>query len=134
MSLTLHFALLRRPLVVWLAVLIASLGALLPTLSHARAWELGGQQTGIEICSSSGPRWLPVSSLPDSPDGQQSAPALEHCPFCLLATDRVLPALHALPHLFAVSGEPAVPTTFQVFFYFIHYAIAPPPRGPPPAS
>ncbi len=126
-----HFAQLRRPLVVWLALLIALFGATAPSLSHAVALARGDAQGWTEVCTSSGPRWVALDVAADSPDGQESAPTLVHCPFCLLSTDRVLPAPHSLVHLFLVSGEPEAPTVRQVFFFFTHVAPLPPPRGPP---
>lgn len=129
-----HFALLRRPLAVWLALLIALFGAIAPSLSHAVALARGDAPGWTEVCTSSGPRWIALAMAADSPDGQESAPTLVHCPFCLLATDRVLPAPHSLVHLFLVSGEPEAPTVQQVFFFLTRFALAPLPRGPPDFS
>ncbi len=129
-----HFATLRRPLAVWLALLIALFGAIAPTLSHAVALARGDAPGWTEVCTSSGPRWIALAIAADSPDGQESAPALDHCPFCLLFTDRVLPAPHSLVHLFLVSGEPQAPTVRQVFFFTDLFAYRPPPRGPPRLS
>lgn len=126
-----YFAQLRRPLVVWLTLLIALFGAAAPTLSHAVALARGDTPGWTEVCTSSGPRWIALAMAADSPDGQESAPTLVHCPFCLLSTDPVLPAPHSLVHLFLVSGEPEAPTVRQAFFFFTHFALAPPPRGPP---
>lgn len=131
MSPTPHFASLRRPRALWLAVLIVMFGALAPTLSHALVWSQGGGAPMVEVCTSDGMRWVADSSSTDSPDGQESAPTLNHCPFCLLCTDRVAPASHALVHLFAVTGAPEAPTIRQAFFFLTHFALTPPPRGPP---
>jgi hypothetical protein len=125
---------LRRPLAVWLALLIALFGAVAPTVSHAVALQRGDAAGWTENCTRSGPRWVALNISADSPDGQESASAVEHCPFCLLFTDRVLPAPHSLVHLFFVSGEPQAPTVRQAFFFFTHFALAPPPRGPPAFS
>jgi hypothetical protein len=129
-----RFASLRRPLALWLAVLIAVFAALAPTLSHAFALTRGGTAPMVEICTSTGPHEVAITMATDSPDVQESAPALVHCPFCLLATDRVAPASHALVHLFAVLGDPEAPTIRQAFFFLTHFAFAPPPRGPPAIS
>lgn len=137
MFLKLHTTLLRRPWAVWLAVLIAVFGALAPTVSHALARSQGGVVLWVEVCTDTGMRWVDGNtglSSTDSPDGPESAPSLVHCPFCLLLTDRVAPAPHALVHLFAVSGEAEVPTIRQVFLFFTHFAPTPPPRGPPAVS
>ena len=124
---------LRRPWVVWLAVLIAMLGALAPTLSHALVWEQGGaigsSGPGMEICTSTGPQ-IVVST--DSPTGQESAlPSLDHCPFCLSFTDRAVPAPAPLVHLFVPLGDLQALSIRQAFFYVKPLALAPPPRGPP---
>ena len=124
---TLHFALLRRNFAVWLAVWIAVFGALAPTVSHALVWAKGGHTAWNEVCTSTG-----IQIQTDSPDGPESALSLDHCPFCLLSTDRVAPPPHALVHLFVVTGGFKVPTVRQAFLFFPHFALTPPPRGPPP--
>ena len=136
MSLRLHFALLRRPLTVWLAVLIAVFAALAPTLSHALVLAQRGMLPMMEVCSSSGAHEVASTPATDATDGQKSAPLesaslVTHCPFCLLSTDRVAPAPHALVHLFAVLGESGPPTIWQAFFHATPFALTPPPRGPP---
>lgn len=133
-----HVALLRRPLVVWLAVLIAVLGALAPTLSHALVLARGHAAPMMEVCTSSGPNTVALLQAPDvavdSPDGQESAVVLVHCPFCLLSPDRVAPAPDSLVHLFDTSGDHQTPTVRQAFFFFTHFTLRPPPRGPPTIS
>lgn len=150
MFLPLHFALLRRRLAVWLVVLIAVFGALAPTLSHALALARGGTSAWTEVCTSTGTRWVMLgSAAPDaapqiadahastppistaSPDGPEAAFFLDHCPFCLLSTDRGAPPPNALLHLFVVSGEPEAPTLRPAFFFATHFALTPPLRGPP---
>ena len=136
MFLKLHTTLLRRPWAVWLAVLITLFGTLAPTMSHALAQPRDGNGAWTEVCTSTGTRWVATPNVLsiETPDGPESAPSLVHCPFCLLLTDRVAPAPHALVHLFAVSGEAEVPTIRQVFLFFTHFAPTPPPRGPPAVS
>lgn len=129
-----HFVLLRRPLVVWLAVLITLFGALAPTVSHALALTPGTAPAMHVICTSTGVQSQATSVSPDSADGQESAPSLEHCPFCLLLHDRVAPAPHSLVHLFDVLSEHQAPTVRQAFFFFTILGLAPPPRGPPVLS
>lgn len=126
MTPTLHFALLRRNFAVWLAVWIAVFGALAPTVSHALVWAKGDHTAWNEVCTSTG-----IQIQTDSPDGPESALSLDHCPFCLLSTDRVAPPPHALVHLFVVTGGFKVPTVRQAFLFFPHFALTPPPRGPP---
>lgn len=132
MSAQLHFALLRRPLVLWLAVLISVFGALAPTLSHAFALARGDAAPMVQVCTSTGAREVAITMATDSPDAQESAPALAHCPFCLLATDRAAPPPSAFIHCFGASGESGLATVRQVVFNFAHFALTPPPRGPPP--
>lgn len=148
-----HFALLRRPLAVWLAVLIMVFGALAPTLSHALVLARGDTSAWTELCTSSGTRWVLLGSAASktapqiadanagtsavstaSPDGQEAVLSFDHCPFCLLSTDRAAPAPSALLHLFAVLGDPEAPTIRQAFFFLTHFALTPPPRGPPAVS
>lgn len=128
----LHFALLRRPLALWLAVLIAVFGALAPTLSHAFALARGDAAPMVQVCTSSGAHEVAITMATDSPDAQESAPALAHCPFCLLAADRAAPPPSAFIHLFGASGESGLATIRQVVFVFAYFALTPPPRGPPP--
>jgi hypothetical protein len=134
MSPILHFALLRRSFVVWLAVLLAVFAALAPTLSHALVWSQGAGAPAVQLCASEGMRWVASPISTDPHDGQESAAPLNHCPFCLLSTDRVAPASHALLHLFAVIGDPEAPTIRQAFFFLTQFALTPPPRGPPAVS
>ena len=153
MFLTLHFALLRRPLAVWLAVLIALFGALAPTLSHALVLARGGTSAWTEVCTSTGTRWVllgptqnaapppgdAVASVDDdppqtsaaSPQPPQAALSLDHCPFCLLAADRFAPPPHTGVPLFAMTGEAEVPTIRLTFYVPEPLALTPPSRGPP---
>ena len=125
------FASLRRPRALWLAVLIAVFSALAPTLSHALVWSQGDTRPMVEVCTSSGMRWVAIKLPADSPDEKKSAPALNHCPFCLLFGDRVVPPPNRLVDLFVASGDLGEPTLQQAFFFFTHFALTPPLRGPP---
>lgn len=151
-----HFALLRRAFVVWLVGLVAVFGALVPTLSHALVFARGGSSAWTEVCTSTGTRWelldLTQNAAPrlsdaafsaaagatlvlaDSPDGQESAASLDHCPFCLLSADHAAPEPSALLPLFVAIGEYQAPTVRQVLFAVTHDAFTPPPRGPPAVS
>lgn len=123
------FTFLRRPLAVWLALLIALLGAVAPTLSHSLVG--AGDVALVEICTNLGPRWVALPDAPDSPDGQGSALHIEHCPFCLSATHSMAPPPHVSLHDFGVLGEPVVPTLGQAPLFIAQTALVPPPRGPP---
>lgn len=120
---------LRRPLAVWLALLIALLGAIAPTLSHGLA--RAGEVPLVEICTSLGPRWVALADAPDSPDGQESALHIEHCPFCLHAADPVFPPPSAAVQGFGIVGEPVGLRVAQTFLFSSITALIPPPRGPP---
>jgi len=122
----------HRPWALWLAVLIAVFGALAPTLSHALVLARGTVLPLQEVCTSAGPGWVALHIPTQAPDGQESTPSLEHCPFCLLSSDRAAPAPDALLHLFAVSGAFDLPALRQAVFPVIPFALTPPPRGPPP--
>jgi hypothetical protein len=127
--------LLARRWLLWLAVWLTLFSALAPSLSHALVWQRGAPASGIEICTSSGPRWVADSSSSvDSHDGQESAAMFSHCPFCLQAAERAAPPPLPLVHLFDVLGEHRVPTISQAFFFLDHFALTPPLRGPPSIS
>jgi hypothetical protein len=122
---------LRHPLMLWLALLIAVFGALAPVLSLATSSSRTSAQAMVEICSSSGSHWVVADASPDSPDGQGTATLSQHCPLCLHAADRVVPAPRAVYQGFGIVGEPVAPTIGQAFLFITLPAVVPPPRGPP---
>lgn len=126
---TLCLARLRRPLAVWLALLIAVLGALAPTLSHGLA--RAGDVPLVEICTSLGPRWVALTDSSDSPGQHESELRIEHCPFCLHASDPVLPPPSAVFPGFGSVGEYVGLMVEQVLVYSSLASLIPPPRGPP---
>lgn len=86
-------------------MLIAVFGALAPTVSRVLALVRSDAPPALlEICTSSGPRWV-TGAAPggqaDTQDPQAPAQALAHCPFCLLLAEPVLPtppfSLHFRP-------------------------------------
>jgi hypothetical protein len=123
------FALLQRqvgrPWAMYLALLLAVLGAVAPTVSHALAQQRG--QVGIEICTSTGSNFVQA----DSSQEQESVAVLDHCPFCLHQTDRIAPPLHHQPYLFLVQGGTQAPAVLQAFFFFTDIQWARFARGPP---
>ena len=125
---------LHRPWVVWLVVLVAVLGAVAPTVSHALVFANGPSQQGFEICTSQGSRWV-ISDRDVSTDNsdplQMPAATLDHCPFCLQSTDRVALINGPLPNHFMVQGGQPEPPVWKVVFYSEERTFAPPPRGPP---
>jgi hypothetical protein len=134
MKTTPHRTPLHRPWVVWLAVIIAVLGALAPTVSHALMLAKGQVPQGVEICTSAGPRWVSadvVTSADVSVPMPGSAAPPAHCQFCLQTTDRVASIDDPLPYLFLVQDGQREPPVWQAFFHSTAHTFAPPPRGPP---
>lgn len=139
-----HADRLRRPWALGLALLLAVVGALAPTLSHAIVWARGDVAPWVEVCTLSGPRWAPLASTQnarpdasspsefqtDAPDGPAPALALDHCPFCLLFTDRAAPPPHSFVHIFAMVDESGE-STLQPIFFSNQHRLAAQPRGPP---
>ncbi len=126
----------------WLALLLSLLGALAPAVSRALATP-GRTAQAIEVCTSEGPRWLSAISAevavaaadPDflrtaSPDGQDVASSLDHCPFCLLVAERLGPPPAASMHFFNAESGLAPPDA-QVFFFASRSSSLVLPRGPP---
>ena len=68
MSTPLRRTLLHRPWAVWLAVLIAVLGAIAPTVTHALMLATGQSPQGVEICTTEGTRWVNADAAPSSDD------------------------------------------------------------------
>ncbi len=135
---------LRRPWAVWLALCIACLGALAPTLSHALHAARGQDSQMVEVCTINGPRWMALGSvvdltaIADAPDlsaADRSEPAepsvLEHCPYCLLSFDRLAPLPRARSFFFAEPGDVLPPAQRQTLVVVTHFAPVPPSRGPP---
>jgi hypothetical protein len=133
MTRPLHPEHLRRPWAVWWALLLAVLFATAPTLSHALAF--ASSDSSYAICTAQGPRAVAADSSDsgDSPSGQESAPTLQHCPFCLHPTGRIAPPPSLLPYLLkAAGGQQEVPV-WQAFFFRRIHARWLEPRGPPSA-
>jgi hypothetical protein len=134
MALNRVWTLLHRAWAVWLALCIATVMALAPTLSHALDWSQGGGGRYMEICTATGTHLVPVDSATvsaDSPAGQESVLSLSHCPFCLHTADRVAPPPHPVAYLFSDLGGEQEAMVWQAFFFATQVALTPPPRGPP---
>ncbi len=82
-----HFALLRRAVWLWLAVLLAVFGALGSTVSHALA--SNRTPVGMEICTSMGMQWMDASQASDASSEQPLSDMRVDCPMCLLCADRL---------------------------------------------
>lgn len=118
-----------------LAWLLAIFGALAPSVSYALHWARGDGPVLIEVCTSLGPRWMALgqasefqSKAPDTPD---AATVFDHCPFCLLATDRLAPPPANMAQVFLTGATYERVASAQAFFVVTHTDLAPPPRGPP---
>jgi len=127
----------------WLALLLALFAALAPTVSRAMNWARGDHAGMVEVCTSAGPRWMALAQAPgsaglagfssesppssDTPSGQ----ILEHCPFCLLLTDRVAPPPTSWPVEFVAPGQALAPAPVPLLFLPTFTAPVPPSRAPP---
>jgi hypothetical protein len=134
MNRTLRRSPLCRPWAVWLAVLIAVLGALAPTLTHALMPAIGQASQAQEICTSQGSRWVTADAAAGSDDSTPlpaSVAPSAHCQFCLQTTDRVASLDDPLPTPFLVQDGQRESPVWQAFFYAKTHTFAPPPRGPP---
>jgi hypothetical protein len=106
---------LRHLRLVWLVLVIAVLGALVPTVSHALS----------HVQSSNTPMLLDLCRNDDA------AVSPVHCPMCLLHAERAAPPPHVVVFLFA-AGQGFAPPVFRPLVSFVnHVDFRPPPRGPP---
>ena len=124
---------LRRPWALWLALLLAVVSALAPTLSHGLAAGHGSAMALQDICISNGPDRLADASTPAQPASPASplAGGLSDCPLCLLAQDRLagLPPAQVQLRLAGLAPEPPWVGPSAVLRAAV--ALAPPARGPP---
>lgn len=126
----------NRPFVAWLACVAIFLNTLGPAISHAMAKVKVQEATWVQICNTSGTKYIPLDlGIRSQENNQKPQPiAMEHCPYCLT---------HA--GSFAIFTDVSSPTT-QVI---LHYAYPPlfyqspnrlfvwapsSPRGPPVIS
>lgn len=129
-------ALLRRPWALWLALLLAVMSALAPTLSHGLAADHGSAMALQDICASNATDRLADASTPAQPASPASpasplAGGLNDCPLCLLAQDRLagLPPAQVQLRLAGLAPEP--PWVGPIAVLRAAVALAPPARGPP---
>ncbi len=127
---------LRRPWALWLALLLAMVSALAPSLLRGVAAGRGGAMALQDICISNGPDRLANASTPDLPASPASplAGGLSDCPLCLLAQDRLagLPPAQVQLRLAGLAPEP--PWVGPSAVLRVAVALAPPARGPPTFS
>jgi len=134
-------ALRRRPLFAWIALLAITLAALMPTVSRALARGVASPVAWTEICTASGVQWVNLdrsaitegaqSVVPGEPGGNPPAHnPLDHCPFCLLAADRLGPAPDVAARFFA-PGDPVAPAIGLQPGFLSLAPLAVHARGPP---
>lgn len=118
---------LRRLSLLVLCVML--LGALAPTVSRARASSQGSQVSWMDICTTVGT----PGTAAHAPVGDTSQPdmaVVDHCPLCVLSSDRMAPPSppfewHALPQ-----APPALAVAALTFTPFaLHWVM--PSRAPP---
>jgi len=133
-SRTLRFANpLFRQGVLRFALFLALFAALAPTVSRAINEARAHSDELVEICTPNGPRWMALGASSElkpqsTPD---SVPVFDHCPFCLLASERIAPPPQALTFEFALAETIAAPAVTAVDFLVTHHPPLPPARGPP---
>jgi hypothetical protein len=127
---------LRRRCLVWLALCLAWLGALVPTVSHTLVWAHGDTAL-VQICSTTGQRWVTLAQAQgaaNQTDGTQApdpAKLLNHCPFCLLAAERLAAPPTAALGVLSLPGRAVSPVIGRTVFSLARLVWAPPLRGPP---
>jgi len=126
----------------WLALLLAVFGTLAPTISRALNFTRSDRIDMLQVCTSSGPRWMALGQVPDSASFSDSgsplpqapeAPAqtLDHCPFCLLLADRAAPPPQPWLATFALPGQAVATAISPTGFLPTFAAPTPPSRAPP---
>lgn len=116
----------------WVCSIVMMLSALAPTVSRALA--ANGQPTWIEICTSNGSQWILAAGSADQP--APDTQAIDHCPLCVVAADKLAPALTAAPAVVAILQVVLrlhLPPEARPVAAVSAFAV-PPPRGPPSLS
>jgi hypothetical protein len=133
-SRTLRFANpLFRQGVLRFALFLALFAALAPTVSRALSEARTHSGELVEICTPNGPRWMALATTAqaDPERTPDSVPVFDHCPFCLLASERIAPPPQTLIFEFALAEPDAAPAVTAVGFLVTHHPPLPPSRGPP---
>ena len=130
MPLISHSTKLYRRWAVWLVVLIAVWGAILPTVAHTLMISGDPSRQGYEICTADGPRWVSAEASASS-DDSGSAASTTHCQFCMQPSDRVALINDPLPYPFLFQESRRQSIAWQVFIGAAAHMVYPPPRGPP---
>ena len=123
-----HRSARARRFTAWLA-LVAMLGfALLPTVSRAMAFGLGGNWT--EVCTPQGMRWVSVDA-DRSGDSMPAPAAPDACALCSLASEGAAPLPPAMPALVLPLHRADPPALFLQAAVTLHAWRSAQPRGPP---
>lgn len=121
---------LRHARWVWLTVLLAVLGAVMPAISQA----LAGDKTAaaaMEVCTSTGMAWMDTQGDGAAASGQDGSLQPMECPYCLWSVHPLFPAPVAEAGWRVAPGAQPAPVARLPFFRLAFAALAPPPRGPP---
>ena len=122
-----------RALTSWIAILAILMAALAPAIAHALT--ANGSHPWIEVCTSSGSKWIQSDSSSGDPSSDRSGVQdLAHCPYCTLQVhtpvllpsqnDVTLPAQAGSSAPVAAIGTPRAP----------HAWASAQPRAPPSFS
>jgi hypothetical protein len=118
----------------WVALLAALLLALAPTASRSLVWSSTAPTAWMDVCTTDTPK-NEAGTLSATPEINAASSLathspLDHCPFCLLTTDRLGPAPHPLSHLF-MCGDPLVLPVEQAPFFPPRALLTTRARDPP---
>lgn len=120
---------LRHARWVWLTVLLAVLGAVMPAISQALAGDKAA--AAMEVCTSTGMAWVDAHGDGEAASGQDGSLQSMECPCCLWSVDPLFPAPVAEAGWRVASAAQPAPVARLPFFRLAFAALAPPPRGPP---
>lgn len=113
-----------RPWAVWLALCVALVGALVPTISHAVAWSEGGAPGYGAICTTAD-----TSKQPTNLPGSMAQSV--HCAYCLFANDSCTLPPAQLTYLFLPQGQSREVAISDASDYAASLYRLAAPRGPP---
>ncbi|MBK6471630.1 MAG: DUF2946 family protein [Betaproteobacteria bacterium] len=126
----------RRHSLIWFALAAMLAMAMLPTVSHALAFALGGSAAGAEVCTPQGLRRVAATAAKADAETAPMQPAsdLDHCPLCRPAVDHPgLPPVAAQAGLPLSYGEADVPAAPHLPRMLAPWRSAR-PRGPPTSA
>jgi len=114
----------------WMALVAVLMVALAPTISFALG--AGSSRAWIEVCSSTGSKWVRTQADPAEPTPLTAAAhPFEHCPYCSLQAD-ALPVPLAPPDLpLPPPAADDMPAVFLHAARTLHAWVHAQPRAPP---